>query len=149
MNHRKYLSTLYNGYRANGNEIFAVTLSTYVKSASFANSPRMLDFPSNAFIRRIKKHLPFKLKSKLDFDFVIELSPDGYYHFHGFLAAPKGAAHYIYNNGALNKHIARDLDCLSKAGQYRPFKVNKYLIEPASNIDQWTAYITKSTNYIH
>jgi len=149
MNHRNYLSTLYNGYQAKNNEIFAVTLSTYVKSEAFAKSPRMTEFWSNTLIRRIQKHLPFKHKSKLGYDFIIEQSPDGYFHYHGFLAVPKGAAHYLYANDSLSKNIKRDLDCLNKVGKYRSFKVNKYLIEPVTNIDQWATYITKTNNYIH
>jgi hypothetical protein len=38
---------------------------------------------------------------------------------------------------------------LNKAGKYRSFKVNKYLIEPVTNIDQWVTYITKTNDYIH
>lgn len=148
MNYRERLSTLYNGYRANGHEIFAVTLSTFVKSEAFAKSPRMLDYWSNVFIRRIQKRLPWKYKNKLDFDFVIEQSPDGYYHYHGFIAVPKGVAHYMYDSNSLNRHITRDLNCLNKAGKYRALKVNKYHIEPTTNIDQWATYITKTKNYI-
>jgi hypothetical protein len=49
----------------------------------------------------------------------------------------------------LNRQIARDLDCLNKAGKYRTMKVNKYHIEPVVSIEQWATYITKTKNYIH
>jgi hypothetical protein len=149
MKHRERLSTLYNGYRANGHEIFAVTLSTYVKSEAFARSPRMQEFWSNVFIRRIQKRLPFKYKNKLDYDFIIEQSPDGYFHFHGFLAIPMNVSHYIYVNDSFSRQIARDMDCLGVAGKYRTFRVNKYHIERVGNIEQWATYITKTNNYIH
>lgn len=149
MNHRKYLSTLFNGYRSQGHGVFTVTLSTFVKSEAFARSPKMTDFCSSVFIRRIQKHLSIKDQSKLDFEFIIEQSPDGYFHFHGFLAAPKSVADRIYPGGQLNRHIARDLACLSRAGKYRTFKVNKFEIEPATNINQWASYITKTNNYIN
>lgn len=149
MNHRNQLSTLFNGYKNQGHGVFVVTLSTFVKSEAFAKSPKMTDFCSSVFIRRIQKHLPWKDKSKLDFEFVIEQSPDGFFHFHGFLAAPKNVADRIYSGGKLNMNIARDLTCLNKAGKYRTFKVNKFEIVPATNIDQWVNYIMKTSNYIH
>lgn len=149
MKHREYLSTLYNGYRERGHKVFIVTLTSFVKSKSYAQSTNMYDYWENVFIRRIRKHLPFKMKSKIDYDFVIELSPNGHYHYHGFIVAPQDVAAKIYPNNCLNRNIVRDLARLNKEEKYRTHKIKKFEIKPAENIDQWANYITKTSNYIH
>jgi hypothetical protein len=149
MKNREYLSTLFNGYRDNGHVVFVVTLTAFVKSDSFAKSSKMSDFWEYVFIRRIQKHLPYKLKTKFDHRFVIELSPKGKYHYHGLIAAPKEVADKIYSNGRLNRHISRDLVRLNNEGKYRTHKIKKFEIEPATNINRWVNYITKTYDYIY
>lgn len=68
----------------------------------------------------------------------------GHWHFHGFLAVRPEFAERVWTNGALNRHLKRDLDSFSVAGAYRAAKVNKYLIEPvAAGIENWASYIHK------
>jgi hypothetical protein len=145
------LATKYRGYASQGMLVLAVTLSTYVPSDRFAASAAMSYFWNEHFIRRIRRVLPFKLQNKLDHDYVVEKSPDGYWHYHGFLVVPMEAAHRIWHDGALDQRLKRDLDALHTAGEYRPFQLNKYLIEPVredSNEEAWAGYITKTSGYV-
>jgi hypothetical protein len=85
MNIRDQLLIKYGAYEEHGHHLFAVTLSTYVKSEFFcrANFGRMWN---RDFIYRVNRRLPFKQKNKFDHDFVAEASPANDYHFHGLLA---------------------------------------------------------------
>ena len=149
MKYREYLSTLYNGYRNNGHMVFIVTLTSFVKSRPYAHSTNMYDFWESVFIRRIRNNLPYKMKTKIDFDFVIELSPKGHYHYHGFIAVPNDVAAKIYPNNRLSRKIVRDLARLNKEEKYRTHTIKRFEIKPANDIDCWANYITKTNNYIH
>ncbi len=135
----------YSSYEAGGNIIFAVTLSTFIKSDSFARSDRMRHMWDNHFIEKVISNLPYKLKSKLDHDYVIEQSPGGHYHYHGVIAMTPDASAVIWKDGALKRQLARDLSSFKHAGQNRPFRVNAFLIEPvnAGDLKRWISYITK------
>lgn len=141
----------YNKYEQDGKSIFAVTLSTYVSSEKIPKSDWMRKFWDREFLYRIKEHLPHSLRGKIDFDYVIERSPDGKYHYHGLLSMPKEAGDRIWKSGVLNKHLDRDLKALSKTGPYRKFAVNSFLIEPIRvdlTVDHWIHYMTKTHDYI-
>ena len=148
MNLREELIHKYNGYEARGHSVFTVTLSTYVKSEAIAKSDRMRNFWDHHFIHRVKRCLPFKLKEQLDHDFIVERSPEGHYHYHGLLAFTSDAGKRIWHDGALDAQLKRDLDSFRRAGGYRPFCVNKHLIEPIRSgaTDPWCKYITKSND---
>lgn len=130
-------------YRNLGHLVLSVTLSTYVKSPGFAASDKMRKFWDFHFIYRVKQCLPFRARNKIDHDWVLEESPDGKYHYHGFLAIDSIYAHRIWTPAGLNKKLSRALDSFSKAGTYRDFRVNEYLIEPTANIGAWATYSTK------
>ena len=141
----------YNGYERDGKSIFTVTLSTYVTSERIAKSDRMRKFWVSDFMHRVTKYLPFKLKESIDFDYVIERSREGNWHYHGLLAMPKEAGDRIWKNGALDKHLERDLAALGDKGQYRDFAVNSVRIEPIrpkKSIDHWVSYMTKTQDFI-
>jgi len=140
----------YNHYERDGKSIFAVTLSTYVSSDKIAKSDQMRKFWVREFLYRVTEQLPYKLKESIDYDYVIECSPEGHYHYHGLLAMPKEAGDKIWKNGALSKDLARDLTALRTKGQYRAFAVNSFLVEPirVGLVDQWVGYMTKTHGYI-
>jgi hypothetical protein len=131
----------YRHYQMIGHSIFAVTLSTYVKSYRFAASDRMRHFWDHHFIYRVKRSLPFK--AKIDHDWVLEQSPDGFYHYHGLLAVESAYRHRIWSDEGLSKKLSRALDTFAERGDYRLFRVNKYLIEPVVKVEAWTTYSTK------
>ncbi len=145
MNLRNSLLVKYQSYTEQGHVAFAVTLSTYVKSETIAKSHRMADFWDNHFLHRIKRSLPMKLKTQFDHDFIVEKSPDGFFHYHGLLAFTKEAARKFWISGELKAQIRRDLESFRHEGEYRPFCVNKFLIEPIrqGQVGAWIRYITK------
>ena len=141
----------YNSYKNDGKAIFTVTLSTFVKSEKIAKSDRMRKFWICEFMYRVTEQLPYKLKESIDYDYVIERSPDGKYHYHGLLAMPKEAGDKIWKDGMLNKELDRDMQALRKRGEYRDFAVNSFLIEPiraGQTVEQWIHYMTKTHDYI-
>ena len=141
----------YNKYEQDGKSIFAVTLSTYVSSEKIAKSDWMRKFWEGDFLYRIKQHLPLPLREKIDYDYMIEKSPDGRYHYHGLLAMPKDAGDRIWKNDALKLRLERDLKGLREKGQYRKFAMNTFLLEPiraGHSVDQWIHYMTKTHDYI-
>lgn len=141
----------YNSYKNDGKAVFTVTLSTYVSSEKIAKSDRMRKFWDREFLYRVTEQLPYKLKESIDYDYVIERSEDGFYHYHGLLAMPKEAGDKIWKNGAVNKDLTRDLTALREKGQYRDFAVNSFLIETIradKSIDHWVHYMTKTQDYI-
>jgi hypothetical protein len=145
------LAAKYREYASQGMLVLAVTLSTYVSGDRFAASAAMSYFWNEHYIRRISRLLPFKLKNKLDHDYVVEKSPDGYWHYHGFLAVPMQIAHRIWHDEALDRRLRRDLDSMQSAGTHRPFRLNKYLIEPireGCKEEAWAGYMTKTDSYI-
>jgi len=135
-------------YQSNGNAVFFVTLSTFITSAWFAHSDRMSSFWNKHFIHRVKACLPYKFKNKIDHDYVIERSPDGFYHYHGLLALPSEQAHRIWKEGKLVHRLDGALQSFKRAGKYRPFCVNAYEIEPAANPAACAKYFTKTCDYI-
>lgn len=148
MTRREVLMLKYNGYEALGHPVFAVTLSTYVKSDAIARSDRMRNFWDQHFIYRVKQRLPFRLKEKFDHDFIVERSPEGHYHYHGLMAFTSEGGKRIWRDGALNAQLKRDLDSFRYESDYRPFCVNEHLIEPVRSGDPnpWCNYITKSND---
>jgi hypothetical protein len=141
----------YNKYEADGKSIFVVTLSTYVSSEGIAKSDRMRKFWDREFLYRVTDQLPYTLKESIDYDYVIERSDEGHYHYHGLLAMPREAGDRIWRNGMLNKELDRDLVALRKKGQYRDFAVNSFLIEPIRpglTVDHWVHYVSKTHDYI-
>lgn len=152
MNFRDELILKYAHYEETGLRLFAVTLSTCVKSSWYVKKSDLRSLWERHFIYRIKKRLPYKLKSKIDHDFVIE-SPScngGGYHFHGIVALTPEGAERIWFNGALHKQLVRDLDSFRACGRSRPCNVNKYLVEPiaAGKRDSWIQYITKESDLV-
>lgn len=136
----KYLEYERNGYR-----LFTVTLSTYVKSDSVAKSDRMRQFWDNQFINRINQRMTAKLKDRFDHDWIIEESSTGHYHYHGVLAFKPEAAERIWLEDGLHKDLRADLDSFKFESDRRPFKINKFLIEPMIDGDakRWLQYMTK------
>ena len=141
----------YSDYEQKGKAIFAVTLSTFVTSEKIARSEWMSKFWEHDFLYRITEHLPHALKRQIDYDYVIEKSPVGHWHYHGLLAMPKEAADRIYTEGRIKKQLNRDLNVLNKIGPYREFAVNSILIEPIRSglsVGDWISYMTKTHDYI-
>ena len=132
----------YRHYDSLGHLLLTVTLSTYIQSASYAASDRLRHMWDHHFIRRVKRRLP---KASLDYDWTVECSPDGYFHYHGLLAVPSQYSYRLWKQDHLNEHLHRDLTSFQNAGEYRPFRINRFLIEPAANLDAWIAYITKDS----
>jgi hypothetical protein len=137
------LLTKYQHYDSNGHLVLAVTLSTYVRSERFAESDRMRHMWDQHFIRRIQRRLP--IHETFDHDWIVERSPDGYFHYHGFIAVPGTYSHRLWKHNQLNKRLTQDLNSFTNAGRYRPFRINSFLIEPIRNIAAWATYITKET----
>ena len=141
----------YRAYSRDGKSIFVVTLSTYLKSDKIAKSDAMRRFWVREFLYRVAEQLPLNLKGKIDYDYVIEKSPEGHYHYHGLLAMPRDAGDKVWKNGALNKELTRDLTALRTKGKYRAFAVNSFLVEPIRSgltTDDWIGYMTKTQDYI-
>ena len=138
---RTELTSKYETYREIGHAVFTVTLSTYVQSDPFAASDRMRHYWDQHFIYRIKKCLP--LRAKLDHDWILEKPPHGNYHCHGLLAIEYQHSKKLWTEAGLSTKLSRALDSHARTGDYRPFKVNAYLIEPATNVQAWSNYITK------
>jgi hypothetical protein len=140
----RLLQLKYETYQSQDMIVFSVTLSTFVKSDWFASTGAMRCYWDHHFIYRVRTCLPFR--AKIDYDWVLEESPDGYYHFHGLLAIQNKYKHRIWRDGALCSKLNRAIDSHAKAGRYREFRVNAHLIEPITNIAAWCNYITKQTD---
>ena len=141
---QKDLVKKYQHYDSQGHLVLAVTLSTYIRSESYASTDRMRHMWDQHFIRRVMRRLPVNVP--LDHDWILERSPEGYFHYHGFLAVTAKYSTRLWKDHQLNKHLTRDLNSFTEAGKYRPFRINKFLIEPVHNIKAWTTYITKDTS---
>jgi hypothetical protein len=141
----------FNSYEQHGKAIFAVTLSTYLSSEKIARSDWMRKFWERDFLYRMTEHLPYALKNKLDYDYVIERSDEGHWHYHGVLAMPKDAADRIWKDGALKPQLDRDLRGLRQKGDHRKFAVNSFVIEPIREgltVEDWISYMTKTRDFI-
>jgi hypothetical protein len=134
------LEQKYTHYQSNGYSIFAVTLSTFVKSDSYAASDRMRNYWDHHFIFRVRKCLPKHRRTKLDHDFVVEESPDGFYHFHGLFAMEKKYECRIWRSGALHPKLKRAIDSHVELGKYRYFRIKKHQIEPVTEVATWCNY---------
>src|SRR5689334_5733259 len=103
MNLNEQLERKYSGYQDAGHSVFAVTLSTYMKDIeSFAPKSAMEQFWKYHFIYRVQQRLPFNAREKIDYDYVVERSPHGHFHYHGWLALPAVYAPRVWRNGALH-----------------------------------------------
>ena len=132
-------------YQEQGLLVLAVTLSTCVTSDFVARSERFSQIWSKHFIEKLHKRLPKNLKTtSLDYEYLIEQSPDGYWHFHGFVAVAANVAGRFWTTEGLNHHLQRDLKSFRKAGKYRSCRVNSFLLEPVTNCYRWSNYCTKS-----
>lgn len=150
MKTRELLTTKYNGYLAGGKAVLAVTLSTYVSSAAFAGSDCMRAFWDNHFMRRVQRCLPYRVHRKIDYDYVVERSPAGHYHYHGLLALPQPYGDWLCD-GPRSRQLHRDLDSFRIAGNYRPLCMNSYRIEPLrsdGSVDALARYLTKTPDYL-
>lgn len=141
---RQQLQSKYQTYQSRGIAVFTATLSTYVQDDAFAASDRIRHYWDNHFIYRVSECLP--VRARIDHDWVLEKSPDGYYHYHGLLAVEQAYGGKLWRDGSLCPKLKRALDSHARAGRYRPFCVNAHLIEPATNIRAWCSYITKQSN---
>lgn len=146
------LTIKYDHYNRIGHGVFAVTLSTYVKSFPTGRRPpakktddRWRMFWDHHFIYSVKRCLPFK--AKIDHDWALEESPDGYFHYHGLLTVDGAHKHCLWKPNGLNKKLSRRLSTFSETGNYRPFRVNAYLIEPINSIPAWTNYSSKQSAF--
>jgi hypothetical protein len=100
------------------------------------------------FIGRVQEALPVKAKEKIDHDYLMEMSPEGYWHYHGALAVPSrfGESLWKSKERALHPRFAKAIYGLRDRGKYRLFKINSYLTEPMVNVAAWFTYITKQQN---
>lgn len=137
------LITKYIAAKQRGISLFAVTLSTYVKSDAFAHSDLMRLFWDFHFIYRVRKCLP--VRAKLDHDWVVEQTAQGAYHFHGILAVESVHEKKIWLHGALRPKLRRALESFADSGRYRPLRINKFEIEPINDVEKWCRYITKQS----
>jgi hypothetical protein len=128
-------------YLEQGHLVLAVTLSTFVKSDRWAHSDRTRHLWDHHFIYRVERLLPYN--APLDHDFVLECCPEGFWHYHGLLAVRACHAEHLWEHGQLNPRLVKDLRTFARAGQYRPFRVNSFLIEPIENPEAWCRYITE------
>ena len=132
-------------YQEQGLLVLAVTLSTCVTSDYVARSERFSQIWSKHFIEKLHKRLPKNLKPTfLDYEYLIEQSRDGYWHFHGFVAVAPNVAERYWTTEGLNHHLERDVKSFRKAGKYRSCRVNSFLIEPVTSCYRWSNYCTKS-----
>ena len=132
-------------YQEQGLLVLAVTLSTCVTSDSVARSERFSQIWSKHFIEKLHKRLPKNLKTtSLDYEYLIEQSRDGYWHFHGFVAVAANVAGRFWTTEGLSRHLHNDLRSFRKAGKYRSCRVNSFLIEPVTNCYRWSNYCMKS-----
>ena len=160
MQEREQLLIKYRAYLEQTHVVFAVTLSTFIKSPMIARSHRMQHFWDQHFIRRVQRRVPVRVK--LDHDFIIELSPpkkvfdkrdpngipkyrtECYYHYHGLLAVKSEHSHRLWKDGSLNPELHASLTSFQSAGKYRPFKIPSFDFAPAKNLEAWGRYIFKA-----
>jgi len=142
---RQELMTKYEAYHRQGHLVPAVTLSTFIKSATYAHSDRTRQLWDHHFIRRVERRLPERArdKNKIDHDYVMEESPESFWHYHGLLAVPVIFASRFWINNALHPRLYGDIYSFRRVGTQRSFKVNEFLIEPVHSVSAWCGYITK------
>jgi hypothetical protein len=140
---REQLRQKYEGYLDQGHFVLCVTLSTYIKSAAYAYSDRTRQMWEQHFIRRVLRRLPYKAKAKLDYDYVMEESPEGHWHYHGLIAVESEFTDRFWKNNALHSQLEGDIRSLRRVGTQRPFKINSFEIEPIKSVRAWCGYIMK------
>jgi hypothetical protein len=132
------------GYRKQGHLVLCATLSTLVTSDGFAHSEPFSQMWTKHFVDKLHKRVPAKSRGTLiDHEYMIQRSPEGYWHFHGFVAVHHSVADRFWLNGILNRHLAKDLLSFRKAGEYRSCRINSFLIEPVEKTGAWTTYISR------
>jgi hypothetical protein len=138
---RHKLQQKYSDYENQGHLILGVTLSTYITSDWYAKSDRTRQVWDHHFIGRVLRRLPSK--PRLDHDYVLEKSPDGFWHYHGLLAVSSDYGARLWKEGALNSQLKKDITGFRKRGRQRPFTINSFRIEPLKSVEAWCNYITK------
>jgi hypothetical protein len=101
-------------------------------------------------MRRVKRCLPYRLHGKNDYDYVVERSDGGHYHYHGFLALPQPYGDWLCD-GPRRRQLDRDVVSFKRAGQYRRMRVHSHLIEPIrwdGSVDGFARYITKTYDFL-
>ena len=153
MNAKEIMQSKYRSYIEQEHLVLTATLSTYVKSApapSYGSgtdiwTSRWGRFWEREFVFRVRRRLP--VSAPLDTDFVVELSPEGNWHYHGLLATKKQFGHCLWKDGALHKRLKQDIHSLAfNRDAYRPFRINSFDIAPVKNIEAWCQYITKQNS---
>ena len=131
-------------YLDQGHLVLTATLSTYVTSDAFARSEAFRSMWNKHFMEKVYKRLPVgSRETTVDYEYIIQCSPDGYWHFHGFLATPAPYADRLWTSSGLNRHLRNDLESFRRAGIYRPCRVNSFLVEPVEKIVAWSIYSTR------
>jgi hypothetical protein len=139
----------FDSYKDQGHLVLSATLSTLVTSDTFAQSERFAQMWNKFFLEKLHKRLPKLVRGHLiDHEYVIERSPDSYFHFHGLVAVHRSHVDRFWSSGVLNRHLANDLFSFREQGPYRPCCINSFLIEPVENTAAWTTYITKHSDSI-
>jgi len=136
-------------YLDQGHLVLTATLSTYVTSDAFAKSEPFRSIWDKHFMEKVKKRLPVgNRETTVDYEYIVQRSPDGYWHFHGFLATPAPYADRLWTSSGLNRHLRNDLESFRRAGIYRPCCVNSFAIEPVQKVVAWSTYITRDADSI-
>ncbi len=142
---RQELENKYVSYERQGHLVLCVTLSTYIKSQQYALSDRTRQMFEHHFIGRVRRCLPFKAKEKVDYDWLMEESPEGFWHYHGLMAIRAEFGARLWRGNTLNSRLAGDIASFKKLGSQRPFKINSFDIEPVKSVEAWCRYITKQS----
>src|ERR1017187_10977048 len=133
-NRQSDLFSRFKYYQEQGFLVLAVTLSTCVTSDFVARSERFSQIWSKHFLEKLHKRLPKNLKAtSLDYEYLIEQSPDGYWHFHGFVAVAANVADRFWTTEeGLNHHLKRDLNLFLAATirTARPPQIKPPVAEP-------------------
>ena len=116
------------GYRKRGHLVLCATLSTLVTSDGFAHSESFSQMWTKHFVEKLHKRLPAGISRNLiDHEYLIQRSPEGFWHFHGFVAVDRSIADRFWKDGILNRHLGKDLLSFRKAGRYRSCRINSFL----------------------
>jgi hypothetical protein len=162
----------YDAYHDRGHLVLAVTMSTFITNEKFAKSGAMSYFWERDFMNRVHRQVPKSLWNQIDYDYVIEGSLPGpkdrpeasvaaskfrerNWHIHGLLAFTPDAGRKVWQGGALNKHLARDLNSFrtgprlsrdARATLSGGLPANAYFAKKLRNLRQTGAYRQFSVN---
>ena len=143
------LTKRFQGYLDEGHLVLTATLSTFVKSDSFAHHERFMSLWDKHFMEKVRKRLPREAgDSAVDHEYIVQCSPEGFWHFHGFLSTSAKYSKRLWSNEQLNRHLFNDLWSFRKAGPYRPCRVNSFQIEPVRKVVAWSRYTTRESDSI-